>query len=57
MVDCLYLVKDESAFDAIVQAARDVGIRLILMRGSMDKNPTGSPYLVPFIQLVKKGYS
>ena len=53
VVDCLYLVKDEGAFDAIVQAARDVGIRLILVRSSMDKNPTGSPYLAPFIQARK----
>ena len=52
-VDCLYLVKDERVFDAILQAARDVGIRLILVRSSMDKNPTGSPYLAPFIQARK----
>lgn len=50
VVDCLYLVSDEKAFDVIIQAAKDVGIRLILVRGSMDKNPTGSPYLAPFIQ-------
>lgn len=52
IVDCLYLVKHEEAFDAIVQAAKDVGIRLILVRGSMDKNPTGHPVFDQFVQPV-----
>ncbi|MBN2008285.1 amidohydrolase family protein [candidate division KSB1 bacterium] len=50
VVDCLYMVKDNAVFDQLVRAANDVGIRLILIRGSMDQNYWGNKFLSPFIQ-------
>lgn len=50
VVDCLYLVKEQSVFEQMIRAAKDVGIRLILVRGSVNHNPAENPFLKPFIQ-------
>lgn len=54
VVDCLYLVKDSSVFYQMVKAATDVGIRLVLVRGSMNYNPSKNQFLEPFIQNTKQ---
>lgn len=50
IVDCLYMVKNMDAFASMKRAAGDVGIRLILVRGSMDTDEAKNEHLRPFIQ-------
>ncbi len=47
VLDCLYMVKNMDAFASMKRAAGDVGIRLIIVRGSMD---IPNEHLRPFIQ-------